>query len=96
MRYVPSLTKNLISMGTLEFKGVKVTAKNGVMEVISGALVLIKDIRKNKDLYYYQGNAIIGTPTLVAYNDQRDTEATKLWHMLLGHASKKSLQILAK
>ena len=27
---------------------------------------------------------------------KKDTEATKLWHMRLGYASEKSLQILAK
>ena len=96
VRYVPSLTQNLISVGTLESKGLKVTAENGVMKVISGALVLMKGIRKKNNLYYYQGNAVIGRTATVASDDNRDTEVTKLWHMRLGHAGVKSLQILAK
>ena len=50
VRYVPSLIKNLISVGTLEFKGLKVTVKNRVMKVIFGALVMIKGIRKKNNL----------------------------------------------
>ena len=96
VRYVPSLTKNLISMRTLESKGLKVTAENGVMKLISGALVMMKGIRKKNNLYYYQGNAVIGRTSTVTSNDDRDIEVTKLWHMHLGHVGEKSLQILAK
>ena len=65
-------------MGTLESKGLKVTAENGVMKVISGALILMKGIRKKNNVYYYQGNAVIGTTTIVASDNDRDTEVTKL------------------
>ncbi|KAE8727553.1 putative serine/threonine-protein kinase WNK6 [Hibiscus syriacus] len=59
VRYVPSLKKNLISLGALESKGSVVTMRDGVLKVIYSAFVMMKGIRKN-NLYYYQGCTIIG------------------------------------
>ena len=59
VRYVPSLKKNLISLGALESKGLVVTMRDGILKVTSGALVIMKGIRKN-NLYYYQGSTVIG------------------------------------
>jgi hypothetical protein len=42
VRYVPDMKKNLISLGTLEEKGYKITMENGTMKVISGAPVVMK------------------------------------------------------
>ncbi|KAE8718014.1 putative LRR receptor-like serine/threonine-protein kinase [Hibiscus syriacus] len=93
VRYVPSLKKNLISLGALEFKGSVVTMRDGVLKVTYGVLVMMKGIRKN-NLYYYQGSTIIGAVAAASGGD--DLDATRLWHMRLGHAGEKSLQILAK
>ena len=93
VRYVPELKKNLISVGVLESMGYKVSAYNGVMKIISGALVLVKGIRKNNNLYYYQGNAVVGVAA-VASSDDRELKVTRLWHMRLGHAGEKSLNLL--
>ncbi|KAL4272870.1 hypothetical protein GQ457_13G029760 [Hibiscus cannabinus] len=93
VRYVPSLKKNLISLGALESKGSVVTLRDGVLKVTSGALVLMKGIRKN-NLYYYQGSTVIGAVAAASEGDNLDS--TLLWHMRLGHAGEKSLQILAK
>ncbi|KAE8673094.1 hypothetical protein F3Y22_tig00111812pilonHSYRG00176 [Hibiscus syriacus] len=93
VRYVPSLKKNLISLGALESEGSAVTMRDGVLKVTYGALVMMKGIRKN-NLYYYQGSTIIGA--VVAASGGDDLDATQLWHMRLGHAGEKSLKILAK
>ncbi|KAE8675008.1 hypothetical protein F3Y22_tig00111708pilonHSYRG00539 [Hibiscus syriacus] len=93
IRYVPSLKKNNISLGVLESKGSVVTMRNGVLKVTSGTLVMMKGIMKN-DLYYYQGSIIIGAVATASGGDNLDT--TQLWHMRLGHAGEKSLQILEK
>lgn len=42
VRYSPKLKKNLISVGTIESKGFEVRAKDGVMKIISSALVVMK------------------------------------------------------
>ncbi|KAG8503986.1 hypothetical protein CXB51_002302 [Gossypium anomalum] len=93
VRYVPSLKKNLISLGALESKGSVVTMRDGVLKVISGALVILKGIRKN-NLYYYQYSTVIGT--VAAASDNKELDSMQLWHMKLGYASEKSLKILAK
>ena len=93
VRYVPSLMKNLISVGALESKGFTVIAKDGVMKIISGALVIMKGIRKSNNLYYYHGSTIIGTAAVTSSDDQ-EFEVAKLWHMRLGHPGEKSLKLL--
>ena len=91
---VPDLKKNLISVGALESKGFKVIADNGVMRICSGALVVMKAIRRNNNMYHYQGSTVIGTAATTS-NDEKEAEMTKLWHMRLGHAGGKSLKTLS-
>ncbi|GJV23625.1 hypothetical protein Tco_1376320 [Tanacetum coccineum] len=61
VRYSPKLKKNLISVGTLESKRFKVRAKDGVMKIISGVLVVMKGIRKINNTYHYKGRTVVGT-----------------------------------
>lgn len=95
VRYVPKLKKNLISLGALESKGLVVMMRDGVLKATSGALVMLKGVRKN-NLYYYQGSTVVGTVATATSSIKKDAEATKLWHMRLGHTGEKSLQMLAK
>ncbi|GJX90903.1 retrovirus-related pol polyprotein from transposon TNT 1-94 [Tanacetum coccineum] len=95
VRYSPKLKKNLISVGTLESKGFEVRAKDGVMKIISGVLVVMKGIRKINNTYHYKGRTVVGTVAAVTDGD-RNSEAVKLWHMRLGHAGEKSLNLLIK
>jgi len=97
VRYVPKLKKNLISLGALESNGLVVTMRDGMLRATSGALVMLKGIRKN-NLYYYQGSTVVGAAVAATAvsSSRKDEEATKLWHMRLGHAGEKSLQLLAK
>ena len=93
VRYIPKLEKNLISLGTLESKGFTIILQNGILKVVSGALVVMKGTRRN-NLYLYQGSTAVGTAAAVSEAD-KVTEMSKLWHMRLGHAGEKSLQTLA-
>ena len=95
VRYVPKLKKNLISLGALESKGLVVTMRDGILKATSGALVMLKGVRKN-NLYYYQGRTVVGTVATATSSSKKDADAVKLWHMRLGHAGEKSLQTLAK
>ncbi|GJR03668.1 retrovirus-related pol polyprotein from transposon TNT 1-94 [Tanacetum coccineum] len=61
VRYSPKLKKNLISVGTLESKRFEVRAKDGVMRIISGVLVVMKGIRKINNTYHYKGRMVVGT-----------------------------------
>ena len=62
--YVLKLKKNLISLGALESKGFVWIIRDGVLDVISGALLVMKGTRKN-NLYYYNGNIVIGVVAMV-------------------------------
>ncbi|GJU44747.1 transposable element [Tanacetum coccineum] len=95
VRYSPKLKKNLISVGTLESKGFEVRANDGVMKIIYGVLVVMKGIRKINNTYHYKGRTVVGTLAAVTDGD-RNSEAVKLWHMRLGHAREKSLNLLIK
>ncbi|KAG6386087.1 hypothetical protein SASPL_154974 [Salvia splendens] len=95
VRYVPQLKKNLISLGALESKGLVVMMRDGILKATSGALVMLKGVRKN-NLYYYQGSTVVGTIATATSSNKKNAEATKLWHLRLGHAGERSLQILAK
>ncbi|GJT18000.1 transposable element [Tanacetum coccineum] len=95
VRYSPKLKKNLISVGTLESKGFEVRAKDEVMKIIYGVLVVMKGIRKINNTYHYKGRKVVGTIAAVTDGD-RNSEAVKLWHMRLGHAGEKSLNLLIK
>ncbi|KAG6395494.1 hypothetical protein SASPL_146139 [Salvia splendens] len=48
------------------------------------------------NLCYYQGSTVVGTVETATSSNKKDAEATKLWHLRLGHAGKRSLQILVK
>ena len=91
VRYVPQ-KKNIISIGAVESKGFKVMVENGILKITKGSLVMMKGVR-NKNWYYLKGSTVTGA--LVAVVDS-DDDATKLWHIRLGHAREKSMQALAK
>ena len=93
VRYIRKLEKNLISLGTLESKGFTIILQNGILKVVSGALVVMKGIRRN-NLYLYQGSTAVGTAAAVSEAD-KVAEMSRLWHMRLRHAGEKSLQTLA-
>ena len=63
--------RNLISVGTIESKNFEVRVKDRIMRLISGALVIIKGIRKRNNVYYFLGSTIIGTVAVTtSTNDQ--------------------------
>uniref|UniRef100_A0A3Q7I2A2 GAG-pre-integrase domain-containing protein n=1 Tax=Solanum lycopersicum TaxID=4081 RepID=A0A3Q7I2A2_SOLLC len=64
-----------------------------MMRICSGALVVMKAIQRNNNMYQYQGSTIIGIAATTSY-DEKEAEMTKLWHMRLGHAGGKSLKTL--
>ena len=82
VQYVPKLKKNLISLRALESKGLVVIIRDEVLNVISGALLVMKGIRRNK-LHYYNGSTMIGVVATISCSD-KDLEITSLWHRHLG------------
>ncbi|KAG8492015.1 hypothetical protein CXB51_015325 [Gossypium anomalum] len=94
VHYVPSLKKNLISLGTLESKGLTIFLRDGLLKVVARELTMMKGTRRN-NLYFLNGSIVIGSTSTVSVKDV-DSEATRLWHIRLGHVGEKTLQTLAK
>jgi len=51
--------------------------RDGILKATSGALVMLKGVRKN-NLYYYQGSTMVGTVASTTSSTKKDVEATKL------------------
>ena len=94
VRYVHNLKKNLISLGTLDSLGYDYLAKNGVMKITKGSLIIMKG-NKIDNLYKLLGDTVTGgaaISTLVEPNDDNIV----LWHMQLGHLGERSMFELHK
>ncbi|XP_020250019.1 uncharacterized protein LOC109827417 [Asparagus officinalis] len=64
VKFIPQLTKNIISLGTLETSGYKVIMENATLKVTKESMVVMRDVQKN-NLYYLKGKTI--TEGLAAY-----------------------------
>jgi len=63
VRYIPSMTKNIILVGALEVQGLRGTLGEGVLKMSRGSLVILKSIRCN-NLYYLMGSVVTELVTL--------------------------------
>ena len=59
VRYIPRMTKNLISVGALEAKGLRETLGEGILKMSNSSLVIVKDITCN-NVYYLMGSTVTG------------------------------------
>ena len=94
VKHVLNLKKNLISLDTLDKKGYKYAAEGGVMKISTRALILMKDVLSD-GLYTLLGTTITGA-VATASTSMIESDVTKLWHMRLGHMSKKDMTLLSK
>src|ERR1044072_5703622 len=85
--YVPELRKNLISLGTLQANGYsfKSDGDKETLKVSKGAMTMMKARRTPGNIYNLLGCTIVGDIASV----ESAAEATRLWHMRLGHLSEK-------
>ena len=47
VRYIPSMTKNIISIGALKVEGLRRTFREGILKMSNDSLVVLKGIRRN-------------------------------------------------
>ncbi|KAK9912957.1 hypothetical protein M0R45_036789 [Rubus argutus] len=59
VRHIPSLDRNLIALGTLDFEGHKIVGQDGNLKVVKGAFVVMKS-KKVKGLYHLEGSFVRG------------------------------------
>ncbi|XP_027120508.1 uncharacterized mitochondrial protein AtMg00300-like [Coffea arabica] len=90
------MTKNLISLNTLDSKGFRFSGGSGDLCISKDSLVVLKGI-KHGILYILQGSTLTGSATAaVASFEDRRSNMTKLWQIRLGHMSEMGMQILSK
>ena len=93
VRHVPGLKKNLISLGTLDKNGCRISCQGGVMKVTRGSLVVMKG-KMNGSLYALEGSTIsdsVNVTTSIIFDEE-----TKLWHLRLGHMGETGMHELSK
>jgi len=73
VRYIPRMTKNLISVGVFEVEGLRETLREGVLKMYSGSLAIVNGIRCN-NVYYLIGSAVTG----LAFSERMDGDSTRL------------------
>jgi len=77
VRHIPDLSKNLISLGSLEEKGCKFQSDGGVLCVSKGALTIMRG-KRVESLYFLQGSTVIGSASVASSDSTSDVDVTKL------------------
>ncbi|CAL9029326.1 unnamed protein product [Prunus brigantina] len=85
VRYIPKLSKNLISLGTLDKNGYTFKANRGKLIISKGSLVIIKLKIQPNCLYKLCGTVVTNGAVVSTSKDLEDE--TQLWHLRLGHMS---------
>jgi len=93
VQHILNMTRNLISLCTLEANGYRYLVENSVLKVTKGAMVLMKGLRQGS-LYILHGTTVTGLAAVCRTSS--DVDNTKLWHIRLGHVSEHGMTILSK
>jgi hypothetical protein len=56
--HIPDMSKNLISLSTLDDKGYKYSSEDGGLKVSEGSLIIMKGELKSPNLYLLHGTTI--------------------------------------
>ncbi|KAF5775409.1 putative RNA-directed DNA polymerase [Helianthus annuus] len=94
VRYIPSLKRSLLSLGTFERDGYHVLLKDGKAKVIKGSLVVLTGTRKDNNIYLLDGS--VASNEVSAVISDKENETTLKWHRRLGHVSSQGLMELKK
>jgi hypothetical protein len=90
------MTRNLISLSTLDAEGFKYSGSGGVLKVSKGSLVCLVGDMNSAKLYIRQGSILHGSiSAIAAVIDDKPCE-TNFWHMRLGHMSELGMAELMK
>ncbi|KAK9066710.1 hypothetical protein SSX86_014033 [Deinandra increscens subsp. villosa] len=93
VRYIPELTRNLISLGSLEKDGHAVSLKDGRAKVVKGSRVVLTGTRCGNNIYLLDVADMSGESH--STTKESSTQA-QLWHRRLGHISDQGLVELNK
>ncbi|CAL2259247.1 unnamed protein product [Prunus armeniaca] len=85
VRYITKLSKNLISLDSLDKSGYTFKANRGKLIISKGSLVIIKPKIQPNCLYRLCGTVVTGGAVVSTSKDLEDE--TQLWHLRSGHIS---------
>lgn len=91
VRYMPSMSRNLISYGCLDKAGCHYEGNDGMIQFYKGDQKVLAG--KYKDGLYYLDGVVSKSEVVVA---KLDTDLTKVWHSRLGHMSQKNMDVLVR
>jgi hypothetical protein len=90
------MSKNLISLSTLDAEGYKYSGSDGVLKVSKGSLVCLKSDLNSAKLYVLRGCTLPGSDSTIAAVTNDEPSKTNIWHMRLGHISHHGMAELMK
>lgn len=85
VRFVPELKMSSISLDMLDQLGYNFKAKDEILTVAKGVMVLMKGLRQNGS-YTLQ---VTTSPNQIGFSISNKIDKTKIWHMRLGHISER-------
>jgi hypothetical protein len=96
VRCILGMTRNLISLTTVDAEGFKNSSSGGVLKVSKGSLVCLVGDMNFAKLYVLRGSTLHGSVSVAAaIIDDKPCKAN-LWHMHLGHMSELGMAELMK
>ena len=94
VRYLPTMRRNLISLGTLVRKGFTIKMDASGMKVTKGSMVYMRAAMNGSQLYILEGKVICGEAEVSC--EVKLTSPSDIWHLRLAHMSQKGLEVLSK
>ena len=95
VRHIPEMKRNLISLSTLDKKGLKYTGSGRVVKISKSSLVCLLGDLNLSNLYVLRGSTLHGSITTAAVTHDEPSK-TNLWNMHLGHMSELGMAKLMK
>ena len=89
------MTRNLISLSTLDVEGFKYSGSNGILKVSKGSLICFKGDLNSAKLYVLRGSTLPGSVSAATVTNG-ELSKTNLWHIRLGHISQLGMVELMK
>ncbi|RLM60992.1 retrotransposon protein, putative, Ty1-copia subclass [Panicum miliaceum] len=96
VHFIPGMSRNLISLSTLDAEGFHYSGSGGVLKVSKGSLICLKGDMNSAKLYVLRGSTLHGSVSTAAAVTNDELSKTNLWHMRLGHMSKLGMAELMK
>jgi transposase InsO family protein len=96
VRYIPEMSRNLISLNTLDAEGYTYSGSDGVLKVSKGSLVCLKGDLNSAKLYVLGGCTLPGSDSAVAAVTNDEPSKTNIWHMHLRHMTHHGMAELMK